>query len=71
VFADEVCAQLRAAGAARVVSTNTIPHATNAIEIDDVLAAGVEALFGATDTGPDGDEAACAAEWFDDGEPAP
>jgi ribose-phosphate pyrophosphokinase len=71
VFADGACEQLLAAGAARVVSTDTIPHPTNAIGIAALLAAGAEPLFGEADTGPDGDEAVSAGEWFDDGEPAP
>ncbi len=72
VFADGAHEQLLAAGAARVVSTDTIPHATNAIGIAALLAAGAEALFGDADTDADGSQATDAAEWFnDDGEPAP
>jgi ribose-phosphate pyrophosphokinase len=71
VFADDACEQLLAAGATRVVSTDTIPHETNAIGIGALLAAGAGALFGDADSGADGDAAANAAQWFDDGEPAP
>ena len=71
VFADDACEQLLANGAARVISTDTIPHATNAIGIGALLAAGAQALFGDVDMGPDSDAAAGAAEWFDGGEPTP
>jgi ribose-phosphate pyrophosphokinase len=44
VFAEGAEAALSAAGAARVVTTNTIPHATNGIDITPLLAAAVRAL---------------------------
>ncbi len=50
VFAEGACEQLLAAGAARVVSTDTIPHATNAIALGALLAAGAEELFNDADT---------------------
>jgi ribose-phosphate pyrophosphokinase len=71
VFAEGACEQLLGAGAARVVSTGTIPHPTNAIAIDGLLAAGVEGLFGPADDEPDGDAAASTGEWFDADEPSP
>jgi ribose-phosphate pyrophosphokinase len=71
LFAEGACEKLLAAGAARVVSTDTIPHPTNAIGIAALLAAGVEPLFGQSDAGPDGEAAAEAGDWFDRGEPAP
>ena len=54
-----------------MVSTDTIPHATNAIGIGALLAAGAQALFGDDDMGPDSDAATNAAEWFEGGEPTP
>jgi hypothetical protein len=71
VFADGASEQLLAAGAARVASTDTIPHPTNSIGIGALLAAGAQALFGADDAGPDSDAAASAADWFEGGEPTP
>jgi ribose-phosphate pyrophosphokinase len=45
VFADDVGALLAQAGAARLVTTNTVPHRSNGIDVTDDLAAGVrEAL---------------------------
>jgi ribose-phosphate pyrophosphokinase len=38
VFAGDAAAVLQAAGAARVVSCNTLPHASNAIDLTDALA---------------------------------
>jgi len=40
VFADDAYRDLCAAGAARVVSANTIPHASNGIDVTPLLAAG-------------------------------
>jgi ribose-phosphate pyrophosphokinase len=71
VLAGDACYRLHAAGAARVVTTDTIPHPTNAIGIASLLAAGIEPLFGDVDAGPDGDAAANADAWFEDGEPTP
>jgi ribose-phosphate pyrophosphokinase len=68
VFAEGACERLYAAGAARVFSTDTIPHPTNAIGISTLLAAGVQSVFSATDAGPDGDEARSAGEWFGEDE---
>lgn len=42
VFADAACRQILAAGAARIISTDTIPHPTNAIKVAPVLAATVK-----------------------------
>ena len=41
VFADNAASVLRAAGAARVVSCNTLPHASNAIDVMGALAEAV------------------------------
>jgi ribose-phosphate pyrophosphokinase len=46
VFADGAYASLRRAGAARVVTCNTVPHRSNSIDVTDVLAAGVRAMLG-------------------------
>lgn len=46
VFAGEAYAQLLAAGAARVVSTDSIPHHSNAISIASLLAMASAELFG-------------------------
>jgi ribose-phosphate pyrophosphokinase len=46
VFADGAADALAAAGIARVVTTDTIPHATNAIALADVLGEAVRALLG-------------------------
>lgn len=45
IFADRADRALLAAGAARVISTNTIPHATNAIDTGPLLAAAVERVI--------------------------
>lgn len=63
VFADDALDQLLAAGAARVVSTDTIPHPTNAIAIGALLAAGVDGLFG--DDSLADEEPVSEAEWFE------
>ncbi len=44
IFADDSLAQLRSAGAARVVSADTIAHATNGICLAEPLAQGIRAL---------------------------
>ena len=44
VFADDVMAALQAAGADRVVSCNTLPHPSNAIDVTDALAQAIGAL---------------------------
>ncbi len=41
VFADEAEAKLRAAGAARIVSCNTVVHATNAVCVAELMADGI------------------------------
>ena len=46
IFAGSAFSDLVAAGAGRVVTTNTIPHATNAIDITGLLAQGVRAIAG-------------------------
>ena len=39
IFADDAYAALRAAGAAHIVTTNSVPHASNAIDLAPLLAA--------------------------------
>ncbi|GLS36216.1 phosphoribosylpyrophosphate synthetase [Mesorhizobium tianshanense] len=46
VFAQDAYAQLLAAGAERIVSTDSIPHPSNAISIAGLLAEGSAELFG-------------------------
>ncbi|MEZ5444652.1 MAG: ribose-phosphate pyrophosphokinase [Gammaproteobacteria bacterium] len=45
IFADDAYGELRVAGAKRVVTCNTIPHASNDIDVTDLLADGVRAAF--------------------------
>jgi ribose-phosphate pyrophosphokinase len=47
VFADDALAVLRTAGVARVVTTNTIPHPTNAIDVSGLVAEGAAELLAA------------------------
>ena len=46
VFADDAYTQLHQAGAARIVSTDSIPHPSNAMSIAGPLADGCSSLFG-------------------------
>jgi ribose-phosphate pyrophosphokinase len=46
IFAVEAFSDLMAAGAGRVVTTNTIPHMTNSIDVTALLAHGVRAVAG-------------------------
>jgi ribose-phosphate pyrophosphokinase len=46
IFAGNALDELMQAGAARVVTTNTISHGTNGIDVSDLLADGVRALIG-------------------------
>jgi ribose-phosphate pyrophosphokinase len=71
VFADEALDQLRAAGAGRVVSTDTIPHATNAIALAPLLAAAADGMFEQAATDVDAESPATAEAWFEDDEPPP
>jgi len=45
VFAGDAEAELRAAGAARIVTTDTIPHPSNGISIVDPVADAVRAIL--------------------------
>ena len=47
VFADGAYDDLVAAGAGRVVTSNTVPHPSNAIDVTDLLAAGVRDVYAA------------------------
>jgi ribose-phosphate pyrophosphokinase len=51
VFADEVSAALLAAGASRIVSCNTIAHATNAIDVNVAIVEAVVRLRQGTEAG--------------------
>lgn len=53
VFAQDAYAQMLAAGAERVVSTDSIPHPSNAISIAGLLAVASIDLFGESGTGRD------------------
>ena len=44
IFADNAFGDLMAAGAARVVTTGTVPHVTNAIDVTALLAHGIRAV---------------------------
>lgn len=44
IFAGDALSELSAAGAVRIVSSNTIPHSTNAIDINEALAGKVAEL---------------------------
>jgi ribose-phosphate pyrophosphokinase len=46
IFAGNALAGMKAAGAARIVTTNTIAHETNGIDVSGLLAEGVRALMG-------------------------
>ncbi|MGC1818242.1 MAG: ribose-phosphate pyrophosphokinase [Casimicrobiaceae bacterium] len=46
LFADDSYTELQAAGAARIVTCNTVPHASNAIDVDAAISAAVRALLG-------------------------
>ena len=46
VFAQDAYAQLLAAGAARVVSTDAIPHPSNAIDLAELLSQAADNVFG-------------------------
>ena len=46
LFVDHAYAELQAAGAARIVTCNTVCHASNAIDVDAAIAAEVGALLG-------------------------
>lgn len=48
IFAGNALRDLVAAGASRVVTCNTIPHQTNAIDVTPLLAQGVRAITGRT-----------------------
>lgn len=45
VFADDAYSSLRAAGAAEIVTCNTVPHTSNAIDVTSLLADGVRTLI--------------------------
>lgn len=49
IFAGESYRELRAAGASRIVSTNTIPHESNGIDVTDLLAQGCRHIVAGVD----------------------
>jgi ribose-phosphate pyrophosphokinase len=71
VFAGPALEQLREAGAARVVTTDTIPHATNAIAIAPLLHGSIGAAFETMENEAGDDAPATAEAWFADNEPPP
>lgn len=71
LFAGDAREQLLAAGAARLVSTDTIPDASNAIGVAALLATAAEGLFEAPVGGVYGDDTEDAARWFAEDDPAP
>lgn len=66
VFAGDAQEQLLAAGAERVLSTDTIAHASNAIGIGELLVAPVAELFDAMVARADAEPSGPAEAWFDD-----
>ena len=52
VFAGDALAALRVAGAERIVSCNTLPHPTNAIDVTNALAESVRAVAMDVDRNP-------------------
>jgi ribose-phosphate pyrophosphokinase len=71
VFAGNAFEKLMSAGAAQVITTDTIPHRTNAIPIAPLLLAPTVAMFEAME-GETGDEPPDSAEaWFAGSEPPP
>ncbi len=46
LFAEEAYRELLAAGAARVVTSNTVPHESNVIDVADLVAESVRKIFG-------------------------
>lgn len=52
LFAGDAHAALRRAGAARVASTNTIPHVTNLVDVAPLLAGGVARMLGDRSAAP-------------------
>jgi ribose-phosphate pyrophosphokinase len=50
IFAGSAYDELKAAGAARIVTCNTIPHETNAINVTELLAQGVREVSGRSRT---------------------
>jgi ribose-phosphate pyrophosphokinase len=46
IFAGDALNELTAAGAGKIVTTNTVPHVTNTIDITALLVQGVGALIG-------------------------
>ena len=51
IFAGDALAALEAAGAARIVSCNTLPHRTNAIDVTAALAESMGAMAMSLDRG--------------------
>ena len=64
VFAEGAQARIEAAGAARIVSTDTVPHASNGISIEPLLAGATAARLAAARTRAGDRDSASPAEWF-------
>lgn len=71
IFAEGARELLLDAGAQRVVSTDTVPHPTNAIAIAPVLAAAANRMFEHAGTDLDAEAPYDAERWFDEDEPPP
>ena len=71
VFAQGARELLMEAGAHRVVSTDTIPHETNAIPIAPLLAAAGNRMFENAGTDIDAEDPATVERWFVEDEPPP
>jgi ribose-phosphate pyrophosphokinase len=71
IFAEGARELLLEAGAGRVVSTDTIPHPSNAIAIAPVLVAAANRMFERAGTDVDAEDPADAERWFDEDEPPP
>jgi ribose-phosphate pyrophosphokinase len=65
VFAGDAYQELQKAGA-RVVSTDTIPHPSNAIGVAELVGAAADGLFEADEPGTEDPQ-----RWFDADEPLP
>lgn len=69
VFADDAFARLQAAGAGRIVTTDTIPHPSNAIAVAGTLGAAVAAMFREIEVDPETSRVESADAWFASNEP--
>lgn len=70
VFAGDAYERLQAAGAGRIVTTDTIAHPSNAIGVAGLLVPAASAMFREAADEPGAPDAQ-APDWFDAGEPTP